>query len=162
MKFGSVILIAVLSMVIGALACLLLMPKGRTETRHYIDTIRYDMPIPKDSMVVRYETHLLPVVHHDTLHSNVTDTLHCIVKDSVEVEIPITQKVYESEDYKAYVSGYMPNLDSINVYRHTIETTITKPAPRFSIGVQSGIGYGIISRQIEPYVGIGINIRLGK
>ena len=162
MKFGSVILIAVLSMVIGALACLLLMPKGRTETRHYIDTIRYDMPIPKDSMVLRYETHLLPVVHHDTLHSNVTDTLHCIVKDSVEVEIPITQKVYESEDYKAYVSGYMPSLDSINVYRHTIETTITKPAPRLSIGVQSGIGYGIISKQVEPYVGIGINIRLGK
>ena len=104
----------------------------------------------------------MPVVHHDTLHSNVTDTLHCIVKDSVEVEIPITQKVYESEDYKAYVSGYMPSLDSINVYRHTIETTITKPAPRLSIGVQSGIGYGIISKQVEPYVGIGINIRLGK
>ena len=161
MKFGSAILIAVLSMVIGALACLLLMPKGHKETKTYIDTITYNMPIPKDSMVVRYVTTTLPVVHHDTLHSNVTDTLHYLVKDSVEVEIPITQKVYEEEDYKAYVSGYMPSLDSIRVYRHNTITTIEKKQPRLTLGIQSGIGYGIVSRQIEPYVGLGINIRIG-
>jgi hypothetical protein len=164
-KSENIIPIVVLSIIIGILTMLLLLPSGKpevVETKTYVDTIPYYLPVAKDSTIVKVVTQKVKVVHRDTTHTNMTDTLHYMVADSAEVEIPITQKVYEEEDYKAYISGYMPSLDSIKVYKHSTVTTIQKAAPRFSMGVQSGIGYGIISKKIEPYIGIGVQIRLGK
>lgn len=34
-------------------------------------------------------------------------------RDSVSVELPIVQKMYEGKGYKAYISGYHASLDSI-------------------------------------------------
>lgn len=87
-----------------------------------------------------------------------------IPHDSVLVEVPITSKHYNAPEYDAWVSGYMPSLDSINVYqkeRYITETvTISKPPNRFSIGIQGGYGYGFRSKQWEPYVGLGIGIKV--
>lgn len=73
--------------------------------------------------------------------------------------IPITQKRYESEDYRAYVSGYEPNLDSIFVFPKTttIRERVSKPPNKWHIGLQGGIGYGFKSRQAEPFIGIGLS-----
>ena len=86
------------------------------------------------------------------------DTLK-IVGDSVE--IPITQKVYEDSLYTAYVSGYRQSLDSITVRERIVTTTITerklqKQFRRWNVGIVAGYGYGIMSRQAEPFVGIGL------
>lgn len=87
-----------------------------------------------------------------------------IPRDSVLVEVPIESKHYSSPEYDAWVSGYMPSLDSINVYQKTQyiteRVTVSKPPNRFSIGLQGGYGYGFKSKQWEPYVGIGIGIKI--
>lgn len=79
-------------------------------------------------------------------------------RDSMAVEIPITQKRYDGEDYRAYVSGYEPNLDSIFVFPKTtvIHERSYKPPNKWHIGITGGYGYGFKSKQAEPYVGIGI------
>lgn len=88
------------------------------------------------------------------------DTIH----DSIDVPIPIIQKRYDDSLYTAWVSGFEPNLDSINLRLPTITETITKtivkPAPRLSLGIQAGAGVGVFSRQPDIYVGVGAQWRL--
>lgn len=131
------------------------------DTATFVDTIRYCQPIPRDCTVVRYVTKVLPVTRRDTA---ATDTLlrgdyAQDMPDSAAVVIPITQKRYEGEDYRAYVSGYEPRLDSIFVYSRTttVRERSTKPPKKWCIGIQGGMGYGIKSKQVEPFVGIGIS-----
>lgn len=131
--------------------------KRDTVTIH--DTIPDYLPMPKDSAHIKYVTRWLPS-KTDTITQWETLTVH----DSVAVEVPITSKHYGNNTYDAWISGYEPFLDSIKVYQKTeyiTETvTINKPPNRFSIGLQGGYGYGFKSKQLEPYVGIGIGIRL--
>lgn len=84
--------------------------------------------------------------------------------DSVQVTLPITQKVYEDSLYTAYVSGYMPSLDSIRLRYPVITTTVTKTIEkklsRVHLGLTGGYGYGFRSRQLEPFIGVGVTIDL--
>ena len=90
------------------------------------------------------------------------DTVH----DSIEVPVPIYQKRYDDSLYTAWVSGYQPALDSIRLHQPTIvETititnTITKQAPRLSVGIQGGAGVGMINRQADVWLGVGAQWRL--
>ena len=63
------------------------------------DTIAYYQPIPKDSVVVRYVTEVVRVT--DTIIDSVKVGTDCTLSEDIEVEIPITQKVYEDSTYKA-------------------------------------------------------------
>ena len=46
-------------------------------------------------------------------------------------------------------------------YIQTVNTVIYKPKKnKIAIGVQGGYGYGFKSKQLEPYIGLGININL--
>lgn len=90
------------------------------------------------------------------------DTVH----DSIEVPIPIMQKRYEDSLYTAWVSGYEPNLDSINLRTPTITETVTKPivkpSPLITVGIQAGAGYGVINRKPDIYVGVGAQVNLWR
>ena len=151
------------------------------------DTIPYPMPVPKDSLVIRYITEKLPVStetenfstknsdfstgNGNIAQENITGNGNISsenIPDSAEVEIPITQKVYEDSLYRAYVSGYSPNLDSLIIFpRHDI-TTVTNGytypksrQKRWGIGIH--VGYGMtMSRtpQFTPYIGFGISYNL--
>ena len=133
------------------------------------DTIPYYKPVPVDSVVLRYVTRTLPVSAGESLSASdtaATESQHT-VQDSVAVEVPISQKVYETDAYKAYVSGYEPNLDSIFVYEKTVTETITttgKPRrtlkDRFGFGIGVGAGYGIIHKQADIYVGANVSFRI--
>lgn len=121
------------------------------------DTFIVHEPVASDSVVVRYVTQVLPVVRRDTI----IDTLSITTTDSVLVEVPITSKVYEDSTYKAYVSGYMPSLDSIYIYNNERTITIRKQRYKhkiFGIGIQAGYGYTI--HGFSPYIGAGISINL--
>ena len=122
------------------------------------DTITRYYPKPVGVEKVRTEYKWLTRVEH------LADTSKMIVHDSVLVEVPITSKHYHGNEYDAYVSGYQPSLDSINVYQRTEYITervmVSKPPNRFTIGLQGGYGYGFKSKQWEPYVGIGIGIKI--
>ena len=46
-------------------------------------------------------------------------------------------------------------------YIQTVNNTIYKPKKnKIAIGVQGGYGYGFKSKQLEPFIGLGININL--
>ena len=72
---------------------------------------------------------------------------------SGNLDIPITSKVYQGEDYRAVVSGWRPSLDSLAVYPKTVtvEKIVTK-RPRFSITV--GPGYGYDGKEFKPNISI--------
>ena len=105
----------------------------KSDTVYVYDTIRIVEPIPIKEEVIKYVNVYLPT----------TDTIVKI--DSIEVVVPIVQKVYENSEYKAWVSGYEPSLDSINIYNTTkyypvVETVKIKPKIAISAGVYGGFG----------------------
>lgn len=139
------------------------------DTTTVTDTIFYMMPVATDSVRTKYITRYLPVVKRDTILAE-NSNLHngeCLPplllsddRDSTAVEIPITQKRYEGTDYCAYVSGYEASLDSIFVFARTttIRERSTKPPDKWHIGVTAG--YGITTKGLQPYVGIGLTYSL--
>lgn len=106
------------------------------------DTVRDSIPYPVIETVVQEIPELFPV--YITLDG---DTIH----ETVYIPVPISQKEYQTENYRAWVSGYKPSLDSIWVYPEKI---IIREKPRkWGIGVIAG--YGIGRNGLSPYVGIG-------
>lgn len=103
------------------------------------------------------------IIRHDTIKTPQSDS----------IIIPITSKVYtdticannDSAIVQSYISGYKPNLDSLRVFMkkqeivktNTIAITKTK-YKKIGIGLQAGYGYGFRSKQIEPYIGVGISV----
>ncbi|WP_273372993.1 DUF6808 domain-containing protein [Alistipes megaguti] len=74
------------------------------------------------------------------------------------MNVPITQKVYETDDYRAYVSGYQPSLDSLLFKQPTQIVRIKEKPKRWGIGVQ--VGYGFTPQGAQPYIGVGISYNL--
>lgn len=115
-----------------------------------IDTIKVVKPIVRDSVVTRYKVVNVERVNY----VDSVNTISEVVFDTVMVRLPIESKHYEGENYEAWVSGYEPSLDSINIYNRTI---VQKPK-RWSIGVQGGVG--ITPKGVQPYVGVGVAFQL--
>ena len=88
------------------------------------------------------------------------------IADSIKVPVLIQQKRYDDSLYTAWVSGYEPNLDSIDLRLPEVQTTITKtviePSPLITFGIQAGGGYGMINRKPDFYIGIGGQINLWR
>lgn len=123
----------------------------------YIDTIPYYQPVPKDSLVVRYETHKLPVAVAEDEDDERPDT--------VDVWIPITQKTYADSTYTAWVSGYNPRLDSIQVYPRTEVLTITErireKERQKRWGISIGAGATLNTKgDVQPGLFIGVSYTL--
>ncbi len=103
----------------------------QVDTLYLHDTIRIVKPVPK---IIR---------SIDTFLVAVTDTIR--VKDTVYLNLPREQKIYREENFRAWISGYRPALDSIHIFRNTHQvitsTTIhqkpNKPQ-RWGIGIQAG------------------------
>lgn len=128
-----------------------------------VDTLFREKPVPVKEYLVRYarvaRVNDSLKTEHDSGNVNATEGTSA----EPTFTIPITQKEYRDSTYRAWVSGYMANLDSIEVYRRNVYTTQTitvrKKAPKVSLGVVGGYGYGFRSRQMEPFIGVGINWR---
>lgn len=78
------------------------------------------------------------------------------VRDTVFVPMPVTQRVYEGDNYRAYVSGYNPKLDSIYIYNNYIY--VKEDRKRFGIG--AGVGLGIGRGGVSPYIGVSLYYKL--
>ena len=85
-------------------------------------------------------------------------------KDTVWAVVPRTQKRYVDSTYMAWISGYEPRLDSIEVYQKT--TVVTKSvegrgkSKRFNVGLTGGFGYGVFTRKPDVWVGVGCTWRI--
>lgn len=116
-----------------------------------------EVPVARDSVVVRYVNVTVPAVSTTPADSSVTD--------SIQITLPITQKIYTDSTYEAWVSGYMPSLDSIRIFhprayitRTVTNTQVRYETKRWGLGVQ--VGAGVTPGKIEPYVGIGISYNI--
>ena len=125
--------------------------KVKVDTLFVYDTIFIEKPVINKVEII--DTLLLPVP--------VTDTL--MLHDTVLVYLPIEQRQYSDPRYTAWVSGYRPQLDSIQIYQQTQYITkevkvATKPK-RWGIGLQAGYGVSLHNGQVfpAPYIGVGLS-----
>lgn len=128
----------------------------KTEVVTKYDTIRAATPKPVHDTIVKWQEARVPKEHFREVTKMINGS------DSVDVTLPVTQRMYKDSNYTAWVSGYQPKLDSIHTYNkmiyttRTIERTVTKPPNRWGIGISAGYGYGINSKLFEPYIGVGV------
>lgn len=118
----------------------------KTDTLTLWDTVRIDRPVPVIQRVI------------DTMYVALADTVS--VHDTTFVLLPRTQREYQDSLYHAWISGYRPQLDSIEVYTPTkfITKTIMEKPKKWHIGVQ--VGYGVGKEGLSPYVGLGLTYSL--
>lgn len=85
-------------------------------------------------------------------------------KDTVWAVVPRTQKRYVDSTYMAWISGYEPRLDSIEVYQKTVVVTKSVEGRvknrRFNVGLTGGFGYGVFTRKPDVWVGVGCTWRM--
>ncbi|WP_302773757.1 DUF6808 domain-containing protein [Parabacteroides johnsonii] len=117
---------------------------GKTDTSTLRDTIRDSIPYPVYETVIQTVPEMFPV--YITLEG---DT----VREPIFVPVPVTQKEYLTDDYRAWVSGYNPSLDSIDIFRKTMSITKRQSSRRWGIGIMAGCGIG--RDGLSPYVGVG-------
>lgn len=134
----------------------------------------------RDKEIIRVDTIYNNVYIKDTLppitktvyKTRIDTVIYRQIFDSlvpINLNIPIVQKTYSnslSKDniditYRAWVSGYEPSLDGIdfditNRNTNTIVKQKRKFIDRFNYGINVGVGYGIINKEPDVYVGFGL------
>lgn len=117
---------------------------GKTEVITLRDTVRITSPERVRTVRLKPDTVWMPVAGGD---------------DSARVTVERQQVEYVGEDYRAFVSGYRPALDSLVMTKSCtiigVKPTNPTRTPHFSAGLQAG--YGITPRGFQPYVGVGIS-----
>nr|DAE17451.1 MAG TPA: hypothetical protein [Phage sp. ctSLR2] len=122
-------------------------------------------PLPAE---IRTETKVKTVVKVDTLliSAPMAPLLVFQLTDTIRIGDTVVyreQAYYEDSLYRAWVSGYRPRLDSIEIYPRTVTHTITNDIyhtivlkkKRWGIGLQVGYGY-----PDDWFIGIGITYNL--
>lgn len=93
----------------------------------------------------------------------IIDTIFIETNGDSIVELPLTQKYYSTNEYKAWVSGYKPNLDSIYTFEKTVTKTITntKVLYKQSTDVFLDAGCNYIGKSFSPVLGASIKVKKG-
>lgn len=166
--FAIALIMCIASFVVGRMSKTSDYPVGHAEeVVNRIDEVKEvsDIaPATRDSIVVKYQYVSVPLTlpPEDSIigRSIVSDIAVVVSGDTAQLQIPISQKVYESEDYRAYISGYHAQMDSIFIKQRTTTIKLREPyqMPRFSVGVHAG--YGMTPKGFQPYVGIGVSLNL--
>lgn len=134
-------------------------PATDTVIMTYVDTFYFERP----TEVIRYITRHDTIVCTDTTIKIVIDTISGDSTAIIPIERAIYQDSTQNAKYTAFLSGFRPVLDSIQIECKQTETIITKierkKARRIGFGVQMGVGLspkGVAA----PYVGIGVQYRI--
>lgn len=112
----------------------------------------------KIKTVVKVDTLLISSPMAPLLIFRLADTMH--IGDMV---VQREQAYYEDSLYRAWVSGYRPRLDSLQVFPKTVYQTVTNDIyhtiipkkKRWGLGLQAGYGY-----PNGWYVGVGVSCNL--
>lgn len=141
---NKLILTAILAAMLGYIAGAYRHPAVEHKTLEVLtrtDTIIIREPYRVAVRSVRTDTVFLPLAN--------------VAADTAAVLVPVERAEYAGDGFRAWVSGYRPTLDSISLVRTA--TTIRPVAPRFSFGIQAGIG--LTPAGLQPYLGIGLQYR---
>lgn len=115
----------------------------------------------KVKTVVKVDTLLISPPMAPLLVFRLTDTMR--IGDTV---VHREQAYYEDSLYRAWISGYRPRLDSLQIFPRTVYQTVTNDiyhtiAPkkkRWGLGLQAGCGF--YPGQSVFYVGVGVSYNL--
>jgi hypothetical protein len=118
----------------------------RCDTVRHVDTVMIRDVKIKERTLLRADTIKTLTLEHDT----------------VEVEVPISQSVYQDSIYTAWVSGYRASLDSIQIrpvsYVVTRESVVTGKRKRWRLGVS--VGCGATPKGVQPFIGVGVGYNI--
>lgn len=123
-----------------------------------IDTVRICAPAAIDSFPIKIVTAKAAVAKRANAEARKDIVDYAAIsppgKDSVEVELPIVSKEYGDSAYRAWVSGYMPRLDSIHIYARAPPSPDAARPKRWHLGVT--VGYAATPQGLRPYAGVGL------
>lgn len=134
-----------------------------TITNTKTDTLWKDTTITKTDTKVKY----IEVIKTDTVYDKQGNEIELITDNKTYIDTICAKK--DTAIVTSYITGINAKLDSLKVEMktareittNTIEVTkYIKQNKRFNWGIQGGIGYGFTSKQIEPFLGIGIQINI--
>lgn len=122
----------------------------RPDTIYKIKWVPAPVPDPEVTPVLPKLVYLpvrepVPYAVHDTLYKT----------DSVLVEVPIVEKQYIGDDYRATIRGFQPEL--VNIWIRGQEKIVKVPYQKhwsFTVGPQ--IGFGFTPQGWQPYAGGGV------
>ena len=125
----------------------------------------------KEVIIEKHTVDTITVIRIDTIRERIPHFISEKVLDTIFVEkvpenvlkLPITQKYYNTDSYQAWVSGYKPNLDSINVFNKVVERTVNHTIDRVvypkSIDWYLNAGSMFIDKKAAPYLGINVKFK---
>lgn len=125
----------------------------------------------REVLIETHTTDTINIVRIDTVRDTIPHFISEKVLDTIFIEkvpenglkLPITQRYYNTDSYQAWVSGYRPNLDSINVFNkvvtHTVNHTITKEIYPKTVDWYLNIGSMFIDKNVAPYLGINVKFK---
>lgn len=137
------------------------------DTLTVIDTMRVDVPTPTENGEVRRDTFKVLIQgQKDTIYVDSTKNKESGLEPirltpEGNVSIPITQREYATEHYRAVVEGFRPTLKSMEVYPRTttVTNTVTRSVPERWVLVAGG-GAGYDGQRIRPHIGITLGWRI--
>ena len=127
-----------------------------------IETIK----IERDTITLR-DTMRIPYPVYDTVYTHSIDTVYLPSEDTTMV-LQHQTKIYEDSTYKAQISGYNPSLDWIETYNNTKYiyeekvVQIAQKQPLFEFKPSVGIGYGIINKKPDIWVGGSLTVNINR
>ena len=113
------------------------------------DTIEIKVPEPKEVKIIKKDTVYLP-----------SPTLN----DSIDIALPLEEKIYGNSTFRAVIQGYNPILKEITIYptyttiMEKSVVTIDKFKYKPNISLSVGYGYGIIHKQNDLFIGVTLSI----
>ena len=118
-----------------------------------VETIR-DTLVIRDTLKFDNPTLIYVKTEPDTLYIESIDSTVVMNKET---------KVYRDSTYEAQISGFQPHLDHINVFPKTTYITTEKTSyiekkKHFNHGIQIGVGFGVINRKPDVFIGYGVQI----
>ena len=152
-KSAFIVLVIISALFLGH--CSYVLERNSTESKPSRET---EVVVRTDTV---YKTDTLRIVEtkKDIVEVRVTDTVY-LKSGNTEIELPITQLKYDTPNYSAWISGYKPNLDSVQFYspNKIITNTIRIEPRKWGLGIIGG--YGIGRSGLSPYIGVGVYYRI--
>ena len=162
-KFKTIALV-VLSLALVIMSCLLV-------HQSLITTNEPIAPIIKTDSIIKTDTVYIEIPKTLIKYKEITKVESVFVEvPATQEKIPFEEKHYQDSIADIYISGYQPNIDSINYHipkqtiyvDRTIEVPQTKKwyEDRFIISAGFSAQYGLVHKQwdVGPYIGLGIRI----
>lgn len=176
----SILLLTAIALTLWVILLLARKPNYQIKERIFYDTITTTDTVYLTRNVFIDKPTLVKetVLRVDTVDNILHDTIFNVraIREENKKMLFLKQKVYsdmlDSSRYKAFVSGYgypydsFPRLDSISIdvrypkitdYKTvTIEKVTEKVKKKhWNMGVMAGVGYGVVNKKPDLFVGIG-------